>query len=74
MKTQRTLGALLLRALPGLACDEPRQAQQVVGGAAEDEDPVDVGQSSQFDLGNGPVCLSQPKVFWIRQRRLSEAE
>lgn len=40
--------------LGGLACDEPWQARQVVGGAAEDEDPVDVRQSSQLDLGQRP--------------------
>ena len=42
------LGAQLLWGLLELACDESRQSEQVVGGAAEDADPVDVGQASQF--------------------------
>ena len=35
---------MLLRALLNLACDEPWQPEQVVSGAAEDEDPVDPSQ------------------------------
>ena len=44
----RVSGAVLLRVLLILACDEPWQPEQVVGGAAEDEDPVDLGKSSQL--------------------------
>ena len=42
--------ALLLKALRRLLGEEPGQAQEVVGGAAEDEDPVHLVQSAQLYL------------------------
>ena len=50
-----------------LASDELRQPEQVVGGAVEDEEPVDLGQTSQLYLGKwagllepAEGCLDQP--------------
>jgi len=43
-------GALWLRGLLDLGCEQPGQAQQVVRGAAEDEDPVDLGEAAQLHL------------------------
>ena len=67
MNTYCASGALLLEVLLGLACDEPWQTQQVVGGAAEDEDPVDVSQSSQLDLGERAGLL-QPAEGLLDQK------
>ena len=41
---------MLLWVLRIVVCDEPWQPEQVMGGAAEDEDPVDLGQTSQLYL------------------------
>jgi len=45
-----SLGALLPEALRSSLGDQPRQPQQVVGCAAEDEDPVHLGQPAHLHL------------------------
>ena len=59
----RSSGALLLESFHALLLesfhsDQLGQPQQVVGGAAEDEDPVHLGQSAQ--LQPAEVLLHQP--------------
>lgn len=64
---------MLLRILLGLACEELGQAQQVVGGAAEDEDPVDLGQASQLHPGERAGLL-QPAEGLLDQPAAAELE
>ena len=51
-----------------LAYDEPRRAQQLVNGAAEDEDPVDVGQTSPLHLGQRTGLLGLANSLRNRSR------
>ena len=63
MNNQRAFsGALLLKTFRRLLGVERWQAQEVVGGAAEDEDPAHLVQTGRFDLPRGSVCFSHPKL------------
>jgi len=53
----RVSGALRLRGLLNLVYEQPWQAQEVVRGAAEDEDPVDLGEAAQLHLAHRSGCL-----------------
>jgi len=59
----RVSDALRLRVLLELVCEQPWQAQQVVRGAAEDEDPVDLGQAAQLYLSQGSGPLEPAEGF-----------
>ena len=65
-------GALRPWALRWLACEEPRQRQQVLGRATEDEGPVHLGYTAQFEAAERSSLLHQPKIFSTSRRRLSE--
>jgi len=67
----RVSGALRLSLLLDLSCNQGCKAQQVVRGAAENEDPVDLNEAAQVHFSQ-PVSLSQPMAFSTSQRRLSE--
>ena len=69
----RVSGAVLLRVLLILACDEPWQPEQVVGGAAEDEEPVDLHQTSQLYLGKWAGLL-QPAEGLLDQPAATERD
>ena len=64
---------MLLRALLIVACDEPWQPKQIVGGAAEDEDPVDLGQTSQLYLSEWAGLL-QPSEGLLDQPTTTQAD
>ena len=64
---------MLLLVLLILASDELRQPEQVVGGAAEDEEPVDLGQTSQLYLGKWVGLLETAEGF-LDQPAAAEAD
>jgi len=64
---------VLLRVLLIVACDEPWQPEQVVGGATEDEEPVHLGQTSQ-PYQSEWVGLLQPAEGLFDQPTTAEAD
>ena len=64
---------MLLWVLLILASDELRQLEQVVGGAAEDEEPVDLGQTSQLYLSKW-AGLFEPAEGFLDQPATAEAD
>ncbi len=52
-----------LRDLRGLCGEQSWQAQQVVGGAAEDEDPVQLGEASELNLAQRSGLLEPAEGF-----------
>ena len=64
LNSQRAFsGAPLLVALRRLLDDEPWQAQEVVGGAAEDEDPAHLVRAAQLHLVNRPGLLEPAEAL-----------
>ncbi len=53
--------------------DQPRQPEQIVGGAAEDEGAVDLGQSAHLHLGESG-CLLQPAEGLLDQPAATQAD
>ena len=64
---------MLLWVLLILASDELRQPEQVVGGAAEDKEPVDLGQTSQLYLSKWAGLL-EPAEGFLDQPAAAEAD
>ena len=62
----RSSGALLPERCRLSLRDQPRQSQQVVRGATEDEQPVDFLQSAQLDLAQWAGLL-QPSEALLDQ-------
>lgn len=63
-------GALRLEALRTSAGKEPGQAQEVVGRAVEDEEPVHLGQSAQLHLAQRSGLLEPAEALSISHRQL----
>ncbi len=68
---RRGSGTLLPESCRSSLRDQPWQPDEVVGRATANVQPVDLLQSSQFDLRSRPACLSHPKPFSINQRWLA---
>ena len=69
----RASGALLPETFGGLLGEQPGEAEQVVGGATEDEQPVYFFQSAQLHLAQRAVLL-QPAEALLDQPAAAQAE
>jgi hypothetical protein len=73
---QRASGALLPEAFHCSLRDQPWQPEQVVGGAAEDEEPVDLGQSKHLHLSERaglPRVVDQPSGAYLLPQIIPES-